>query len=128
MAEEAIASAQRCPDDDKAIKMLTLLVELLRSGEIPDLAISGALYAANYCTQRRPATARAALELGVMELVSAQLSRCGAPSDWLSATYRPGKTARGVLCGGVFGLAYQILSVFAGRGTLDLDALVSSGL
>ena len=129
MAEEAIASVQRCPDDDKAIKMLTLLVELLRSGEVPDLAIGGVLYAAGGCIMGRPASARAALELGAMELVSAQLSRCGSPSDWLSATHRPGKTARGILVGGVHGVTTNMLSGFAGSvARPDLDALVSSGL
>ena len=63
-----------------------------------------------------------------MELVSAQLSRCGAPSDWLSATYRPGETARGILCGGVTAITHT-LSGFAGSAARpDLDALVSSGL
>ena len=64
-----------------------------------------------------------------MELVSAQLSRCGAPSDWLSATYRPGKTARGILYGCVTGLTSHTLISFAGSAERpDLDALVSSGL
>ncbi len=127
MAEEPIASAQHCPDDDKAIRMLRLLVELLRSGEVPDLVTSGALNAANGCIQSRPAVAGVALELGVMELVSAQLSRSGAPHDWLSTTHS--KTARGILTSGLTGAVGQILSGFAGSTARpDLDALVSSGL
>ena len=122
MAEEPISSAQRCPADDKPTRMLTLLVELLRSGELPDLAIGGAWNAANYIIQGRPAVARVALELGIVELAAAQLSRAGAPSDWLS------KSSRGHL-GPVLCAVGQVLSGFAGSVVRpDVDALVSSGL
>eukprot|EP01043_Picozoa_sp_COSAG02_P000335 COSAG02_NODE_6_length_64796_cov_76.792865_18_plen_369_part_00 len=127
MAEHPIASAKRCPDDDKPIRMLTLLVGLLRSGEVPDLAIGGALYVANQCIQGRPAVVRVGLELGVIELVSAQLLRCGAPSEWLSTAYRPGKTIRGIAVGGLTAVGFSVRNS-GSEARPDLDALESSGL
>eukprot|EP01043_Picozoa_sp_COSAG02_P051663 COSAG02_NODE_5468_length_4297_cov_3.717008_2_plen_388_part_00 len=128
MAEHPIVSVQRCPDDDKPTTMLTLLVELLRSGELPDLAIGGALLAVQFCISGRPTVARASVELGVFELVAAQLLRSGAPSDLLSTAYRPGKTGRGHLYGG-FGAVSNTINGFGdSEARPDLDALVSSGL
>ena len=128
MTEHPIVSAQHCPDDDKPIRMLTLLVDLLRSGELPDLAIGGAGYAMNSCAQGRPDVARAAVELGVIELVSAELLRRGAPLEWLSTAYRPGKTIRGISTGCLTAVS-QVISGFSGsEARPDLEALETSGL
>ena len=128
MTEHPIVSAQHCPDDDKPIRMLTLLVDLLRSGELPDLAIGGVAYAMNYCAQGRPDVARAAVELGVIELVSAELLRRGAPLEWLSTAYRPGKTIRGISTGCLTAVS-QVISGFSGsEARPDLEALETSGL
>ena len=42
MSVEPILSRKKMPSDDVPRQMLTLLVELLRSGELPELAIGGA--------------------------------------------------------------------------------------
>ena len=128
MAENPMTSAKRCPTDDKPIKMLALLVELLQSGELPDLAIIGATYSVQWCLQGRPAVAAAALELGVIELVSAQLSRVGSPADWLSTARSESNAGRGHLIGAAAAVS-QLLSGFGGSATRpDLDVLVSSGM
>lgn len=127
MAEHPIVSAKRCPADEKPIKMLTLTVELLRSGELPDIAIGGAYILANMCLQGRPAVAAVALELGIMELASAQLSRVGEPGEWLT-TARSSSAGRGHLHGATCAISH-LMGGFAGSATRpDLDALVSSGL
>ena len=123
-----IVSAKLCPDDDKPTKVLTLLVELLRSGALPDLAIGGALFAARECMVSRPAVGCAAFELGLIELVAAQLPRSGAPSDWLSTAYCPGKTARGHLFGALNAVNHACNGFSGSEARPDLDALVSSGL
>ena len=38
MSEEPIVSQKKTPSDDGPRQMLTLLIELLRSGELPELA------------------------------------------------------------------------------------------
>ena len=129
MAEHPIVSAKRCPVDDKPIRMLSLLVDLLRSGELPDVAIGGAFFAANFCIQARPAVAAVALELGVIELASAQLSRIGEPADWLSVARSSSNNAgRGHLNGAACAVC-SVKSGFKGGATRpDQDAVVSSGL
>jgi hypothetical protein len=68
------------------------------------------------------------VELGVIELVSAELLRCGAPSEWLSTAYHPGKTIRGIFMGGV-GSVNDVFNGFSSSESRpDLDALESSGL
>ena len=42
MSVEPMVSQKNMPSDDVPRQMLTLLVELLRSGELPELAIGGA--------------------------------------------------------------------------------------
>ena len=42
MSTELMISQQKTPSDDVPRQMLTLLIELLRSGELTELAIGGA--------------------------------------------------------------------------------------
>ena len=42
MSAEPIFSQKKMPSDDAPRQMLSLLVELLRSGELPELALAGA--------------------------------------------------------------------------------------
>jgi hypothetical protein len=92
VAEVPMLSKKRCPTDEKPIRMLTLLVELLRSGEHSDLVLDGALYGVFWCCDSRPAVASVAVELGIFELAAARLSRAGSPSDWLSKAWNAAST------------------------------------
>ena len=71
------------PTDEWAIKLLTLLIELLRSGELPELAAAGAWYCAQSCVVGRPTVGALALELGMFELAAARLRELGSPAEWL---------------------------------------------
>ena len=62
--------------------MLSLLIELLRSGDLPELAIGSCWFTAQLCFQARPAVGPG-LELGVLELGVAHLRDIGSPTDWI---------------------------------------------
>ena len=111
--------------------MLTLLVGLLRTDELPELAVAGALYAANQCMQGRPAVSRVALELGLVELVSSQLSRAGAAADWLSTVQtadQSGSAGRvtAIASGGNLAVSMIVGGFSDSEARPDLDALLSS--
>ena len=65
--------------------MFALLIELLRSGELPEMAANGAWFALNICVQGRPAVGmfERSAELGMFELAAAQLLDIGRPADWI---------------------------------------------
>ena len=121
---EPIISKKKMPKDDVPIRMMTLLLELLKSNELPELAIGGAWYAVKFCLTGRPSLGPVALECGLFELAVAHLHAIGSPADWLSISR--GKAGR----------AYAVLSsigdtnkCFAGQASRpDLAACVASGL
>ena len=61
MSVEPMISLKKMPSDDVSRQMLTLLVELLRSGELPELAIGGAWGGVNNCLWGRPGLGAAAM-------------------------------------------------------------------
>ena len=89
-----MTSKTQMPSDDVPLQMLTLLIELLRSGELPELAIDGAWFGVNQCLAMRPGLGPAAMELGVIELAAEHLRAIGSPADNMASISR-GKAGRG---------------------------------
>ena len=129
-AEDPFGSPQQCPTDDKPIKMVSLLLELLRSDEVPDLLNPGLLFAVNITLQRRPAVVGKAMELNLIEVIMAQLSRAGTPSECLSVARRSSSqiAGRGYLFAGCSAVMQISLNRDSSTGRSNLDVLVSSGL
>jgi len=86
MSDEPIVSQKKTPEDDVALKMMRLLIELLKSNELPELAIGGAWWAIHNCLfgGRSSSLSPAALECGVFELAVAQMKEAGSAADWVS--------------------------------------------
>ena len=81
---DPIASPKKTPSDDVPRQMLVLLVELLRSMELPELAIGGAWSACFWLVAARPGLCDTAMELGVVELAVEHLRAIGSPADMVS--------------------------------------------
>eukprot|EP01046_Picozoa_sp_COSAG06_P023741 COSAG06_NODE_1898_length_8112_cov_11.078747_7_plen_384_part_00 len=124
MSAEPILSKKKLPEDDVPTKMLTLLLELLKANELPELAIGGAWCGILCCIIGRPGVGPVALEHGAVELAVEHLKAIGSPADWVSISR--GKAGR----------AYSLLNAinnigksFAGGVSRpDLAAYVASGL
>ena len=124
MSVDPIVSPKKMPDDDLPRQMLTLLVDLLRSGGLPELAIGGAWYGVFQCLSGRPGLGPAAMELGLIDLAAEHLRAIGSPADVVSISR--GKAGRGhqVLAGG-----YAVTRLLVGQTERpDLAACVTSGL
>ena len=123
-AGEPIASKKKQPEDDVPTKMATLLLELLKANELPELAIGGAWTGVYYCLTGRPSLGPVALEHGIVELVVEHLKAIGSPADWVSISR--GKAGR----------AHKLLHCitdtskhFSGEVSRpDLAACIASGL
>jgi hypothetical protein len=115
---------KKLPSDDVSRQMLPLLVELLRSAELPELAIGAAWWAIFCCLTGRPSLGPMAMELGLFDLGVEHLRGIGSPADAVSISR--GKAGRG-FC--VTSALYDLTRIFAGQATRpDLDASVRSGL
>jgi hypothetical protein len=116
--------SKQLSSDEVARQMLTLLVELLRSGELPELAIGGAWMAINYCLEGRPSLGPTAMELGLFDLGMEHLRRIGSPADAIRISR--GKAGRGFA---ILVAPYGITRLFSGQEKrADLDACVRSGM
>ena len=125
MSAEPILSQKKMPSDDVPRQMLTLLVELIRSGELPELLIGGAWKAAESCLMGRPGLAPAAMELGMIELAAEHLRSIGSAAEVVSSISR-GKAGRGYVA---LAAVYSVPRGFAGQAERpDLGAFVASGL
>ena len=68
--------------DEVPRAMLALLVELLASAQLPELAIGGAWYAMYLCLTGRPGLAKWAIEeLGLFDLGMEHFRAIGSPAD-----------------------------------------------
>jgi hypothetical protein len=124
MGEEPIISKKKLPEDDVPTKMLTLLLELLKANELPELAIGGAWEGVMYCLVGRPSLGLVALKRGGVELAVTHLKAIGSPADWVSISR--GKAARAYTL--VHAISY-IYKAFAGEVSRpDISACVGSGL
>jgi hypothetical protein len=116
--------SKQLSSDEVARQMLTLLVELLRSGELPELAIGGAWMAINYCLEGRPSLGPTAMELGLFDLGMEHLRRIGSPADAIRISR--GKAGRGFA---ILVAPYVITRLFSGQEKRpELDACVRSGM
>lgn len=68
---------------------MVLLLELLKSNALPDLAIGGAWYGIFHAIQRRPGLSPAILENGLFELAVTCLNLIGRPADWIVSVPTP---------------------------------------
>ena len=70
------------PSDDIPLRMLVLLLELLKSGELPELAVGGAWYCVNTLLMRGSAAlGPVALEADICGLAVAHLHAIGSTAD-----------------------------------------------
>jgi hypothetical protein len=124
LSAEPIASKKKLPEDDAPTKMLTLLLELLKANELPELAIGGAWTGLMWCLVGRPSIGPVALEHGVVELVVEHLKAIGSPADWVSISRgKAGRAYRAV------GSITETCKHFSGGVSRpDLAACVNSGL
>ena len=84
MSSEPIVSQKKTPSDDVPRRMLTLLLELLKSdGELPDLAIGGAFIGVVWCLTGRPSLGPTAVECGIFQIsVSHLRKRHASAAPW----------------------------------------------
>ena len=122
MSVEPMVSQKNMPSDDVPRQMLTLLVELLRSGELPELAIGGAWHGVYQCLFGRPGLGSAAMELGIIDLAAEHLRAIGSAADVVSIS-------RGKAADTLMNTTYSVLRLFAGQTERpDFAACVASGL
>jgi hypothetical protein len=88
MSKEPIASQKKQPSDATPQRMMELLLQLLKSNALPELAVGGAWHGITWCLTGRQALGRAAHECGIIELLVAHLNRVGTPADWIVSTRR----------------------------------------
>ena len=126
MTCEPIVSKKKQPEDDVPTKMLTLLLELLKANELPELAIGGAWYGIFGCFTGRPSLGPVALEHGAVELAVTQLKAIGSPADWVSISR--GRAGRGGPAALVQAIT-EMTKQFGGEVSRpDLAACIASGL
>jgi hypothetical protein len=125
MSEDPIISQQKTPSDDVPRQMLTLLVELLRSGELPGLAIAGAWRGIEGCIMGRPGLGPTTMDLGLVDLAAEQCRAIGSPADVVSISrWKVGRAHRAMLPVTQLGMGS-----FTGQAERpDLAACVASGL
>eukprot|EP01046_Picozoa_sp_COSAG06_P006348 COSAG06_NODE_297_length_18026_cov_50.901545_9_plen_234_part_00 len=105
-------------------KMATLLIELLKANELPELAIGGAWTGVLHCLTGRPSIGPVALKHGVVELVVEHLKAIGSPADWVSISR--GKAGRGYFA---IRCVTEMCKHFSGEVSRpDLAASITSGL
>ena len=72
------------PSDDIPLRVLVLLLELLKSGELPELAVGGAWFCVNTLMLRGSAAlGTLALEADICGLAGAGLRAVGSAADWV---------------------------------------------
>ena len=71
------------PTDDIPHKLVRLLLELIASGELPELAVGGAWFKLDHLLTPRPALGPVALEADICGLAVAGLRAVGPAADWV---------------------------------------------
>ena len=71
------------PTDDIPHKLVRLLLELIASGELPELAVGGAWQKLGHLLTPRPALGPVALEADMCGLAIATLRAVGSAADWV---------------------------------------------
>ena len=89
-SETNASRRKRTAADDTPRQMLLLLLELLQSGELPELAVGGAWAVVFDLMNRGSATlGRVALEADICGLATAHLRAIGPATDWMVRTCSP---------------------------------------
>ena len=76
------------PTGDIPRKLVQQLLELIASGELPELAVGGAWNQAVNLLKPRPALGPVALEADICGLVVAGLRTVGSAADWVVSVVR----------------------------------------
>ena len=114
MNGDPMISQKKMPSDDVPRRMMTLLLEMLKSGDDDELLIGGAWTGLEQCLLGRPLLGPTVLECGMFEMVVAQLNALGSPADWVSLSRARGKAGR---AGRLFQtLLSNVYRSFTGRG------------
>jgi hypothetical protein len=133
MTSDFMVSKKQMPEDDVPMRMMTLLLELLKSNELPERAVAGAWLAVAYCLLGRPGLNTAAVvECGLLELAVVCLNAIGSPADWVSrrghvinafgAIYAAGEVTKTKIyadrcvASGLFDLCIEAVAAFAAAG------------
>ena len=74
------------PTDDIPHKLVRLLLELIASGELPELAVGGAWQHVSHLVTPRPALGPVALEADICGVAAAGLRTVGPAADWVVST------------------------------------------
>jgi hypothetical protein len=74
------------PTDDIPRKLLQLWLELIASGDLPQLAVGGVWNRVSNLLPPRPALGPVALEADICGLVVAGLRAVGSAADWVVST------------------------------------------
>lgn len=117
-------SKKLTPLDTLPQQMLVLLVEQLRSKDLPDLAVSGAWCALRNCLAGRSGVVSTAIEIGMVELAARHFQHFADPADAVSILRGKAGLAYGILAA-----MYELTKSFAGQAARpDLEGMVISGL
>ena len=118
-------SQKKMPSDDWPRRMMTLLLELLKSDELADeLLIASSYSCIATCFNGRFALGPTALECGIFEIGVAHLNAIGSPADWVSISRgKAGRAGRLMV-----GLSVVLKSFTGQIARPDLAACISSGL
>eukprot|EP01046_Picozoa_sp_COSAG06_P024338 COSAG06_NODE_1980_length_7926_cov_10.286061_2_plen_561_part_00 len=121
---DSVFSKNHMPSDDVPRQLLNLLVQLLRSHELPELAIGGAWKQLELCFIGRPRLGPVAVELGLIDLATEHLRALGSPAYVLSISHANARHENSALF-----TTYGLTKLYAGQHARpDLDACVSSGI
>jgi hypothetical protein len=74
------------PTEDIPRKLVLLLLELIASGELPELAVGGAWQHVSHLVTPRPALGPVALEADICGVAAAGLRTVGPAADWVVST------------------------------------------
>lgn len=111
------------PNDDVPLAVASALLDLLRSRELPELAVGGAWECVKVCLSGRPANSKHMLRAGIFDVVMSFLPEERGAFSWKIAS---GKTHA------LFTAVYAVVEVLRAHGgeaeRSDKDAFVSSGL
>lgn len=118
-----LLGVKQMPSDGVAQQLLSRLVELLRSDELPGLAIGGAWMRIAYFIEERPRLGHVAMELGLFELAAEHLRALGSPADAVSISRGKAGRAHAVLR-----LTFVLSSFARKNARTDLEGCVSSGV
>lgn len=125
------ANKVKMPADETAIRMMTLLMQLLRAppSNVPRLVLGGALLGAQLLSALgRRSVAQYSLESGFIDLYVSVLNEIGPPSEWLSISRSISNGTAGLAGQGLHACG-EVLRAYGGaQERPDKAAYLESGL